>query len=88
MAQGDREVQVHLTPMEFSILEVLATNAGVPVTLDRIISRVWKGAPGTSDETVRVHVGALRKKIEPDPSNPRYIVTEPWVGYRFIDEPL
>lgn len=79
---------VHLTPTEFSILELLASNAGIPVTIDRIIARVWKAAPGTTNDTVRVHVGALRRKIEPDPSNPRYIVTEPWVGYRFIEEPL
>jgi len=86
VSQGDHVV--HLTPTEFAILELLATNAGMPITLERIIGRVWKGAPGTTDDTVRVHVGALRKKIEPDPSSPRYIVTEPWVGYRFIEEPL
>jgi two-component system KDP operon response regulator KdpE len=86
VTQGDRVV--HLTPTEFAILEFLATNAGMPITLERIIGRVWKGAPGTTDDTVRVHVGALRRKIEPDPASPRYIVTEPWVGYRFIEEPL
>ena len=86
VTQGDRVV--HLTPTEFAILEFHATIAGMPITLERIIGRVWKGAPGTTDDTVRVHVGALRKKIEPDPSSPQYIVTEPWVGYRFIEEPL
>lgn len=86
VTQGEKVV--HLTPTEFAILEFLATNAGMPINLERIIGRVWKGAPGTTDDTVRVHVGALRKKIEPDPSSPRYIVTEPWVGYRFIEEPL
>ena len=45
-------------------------------------------APSTTADTVRVHMSSLRKKIEPDPSDPRYIVTEPWVGYRFIAEPL
>jgi two-component system KDP operon response regulator KdpE len=49
---------------------------------------VWHGAPGTTADTVRVHMSSLRKKLEPDPSSPRYIVTEPWVGYRFIAEPL
>jgi two-component system KDP operon response regulator KdpE len=82
------ESVVHLTPTEFAILDLLASNAGVPVTHDQIIARVWKAAPGTSNDTVRVHVGTLRRKIEPDPSNPRYIVTEPWVGYRFLEEPL
>ena len=39
-------------------------------------------------DTVRVHVGSMRRKIEPDPSSPRYVVTEPWVGYRFVAEPV
>ncbi len=86
VVQGEREVK--LTPTELSILELLATNAGKPVTIARIIGRVWKGAPGTTPDTVRVHVGSMRRKIEPDPSSPRYVVTEPWVGYRFVAEPL
>ncbi len=86
VTQGEHDV--HLTPTEFSILELLARHAGRPVSFDEIIDAVWKGAPGTSNDAVRVHVGALRRKIEPDPSNPRYIVTEPWIGYRFIAEPL
>ena len=56
------------------------------MSIARIVARVWKGAPGTSSDTVRVHVGSLRRKIEPDPGNPRYIATEPWVGYRFLAE--
>lgn len=84
--QGDREVR--LTPTEYSLLELLAVNAGKPVFTDHIIARVWRDAPGTTADTVRVHMSALRKKIEPVPSSPRYIVTEPWVGYRFIAEPV
>jgi two-component system KDP operon response regulator KdpE len=79
---------VHLTPTEFALLELLATNAGKPMFTDTIIARVWPGAPGTTAETVRVHMSALRRKIEPDRSSPRYIITEPWVGYRFIGEPV
>ena len=86
VVQGEREVR--LTPTEMSLLELLALNAGKPVTLDQMIARVWKGAPGTTNDTVRVHVGTLRRKLEPDPSRPRYVVSEPWVGYRFIAEPL
>lgn len=86
VTQGTRDI--HLTPTEFSILELLARRAGRPVSFDEIIDNVWKGAPGTSNDAVRVHVGALRRKIEPDPSNPRYLVTEPWIGYRFIAEPV
>jgi len=86
VVQGGRDI--HLTPTEYGLLELLATNAGKPVFTDHIIARVWRDAPGTTVDTVRVHMSALRKKIEPDPSSPRYIVTEPWVGYRFIAEPV
>lgn len=86
VTQGNRDV--HLTPTEYALLELLATNAGKPVFTDYIIARVWRDAPGTTSDTVRVHMSTLRKKIEPAPSSPRYIVTEPWVGYRFIAEPL
>lgn len=86
VVQGDRDVR--LTPTEFALLELLATNAGKPMFIDQIIARVWRSAPGTTADTVRVHMSSLRKKIEPNPSEPRYIVTEPWVGYRFIAEPL
>jgi two-component system, OmpR family, KDP operon response regulator KdpE len=85
ITQGGREVR--LTPTEFEILELLASHAGKPLTLDRIIARVW-GADGATRDVVRVHMGSLRRKLEPDAANPRYIVTEPWIGYRFIAEPL
>jgi two-component system KDP operon response regulator KdpE len=79
--------EVRLTPTELAILELLASHAGRPVTLRQIIATVWKGAPATTTDTVRVHVGSLRRKLEPDPAEPRYIGTEPWVGYRFLMEP-
>jgi len=80
--------EIRLTPTELAILELLAAQAGRPVTLRQIIATVWRGAPATTNDTVRVHVGSLRRKLEPDPANPRYIGTEPWVGYRFLAEPL
>ncbi len=80
--------EVRLTPTELAILELLAANAGRPVSVRQIVARVWKGAPATTNDTVRVHVGSLRRKIERDPASPRYLATEPWVGYRFIAEPL
>ena len=83
--QGGREIR--LTRIEFALLELLATHAGSPVLMQQIIARVWDGAAGTSHDTVRVHMSSLRRKLEPDPANPRYIVTEPWIGYRFIAEP-
>jgi two-component system, OmpR family, KDP operon response regulator KdpE len=85
VVQDGREVR--LTPTELAILELLASHPGRPVTLRQIIATVWKGAPATTTDTVRVHVGSLRRKLEPDPANPRYIGTEPWVGYRFLAEP-
>jgi two-component system KDP operon response regulator KdpE len=86
VTQGERDIR--LTPTEYALLELLAANAGKPVFTDYIIAKVWRNAPGTTADTVRVHMSALRKKIEPDPSSPRYIITEPWVGYRFIAEPV
>jgi two-component system, OmpR family, KDP operon response regulator KdpE len=73
VVQGEREVR--LTPTELAILELLASHAGRPVTLRQIIATVWTGAPATTVDTVRVHVGSLRRKLEPDPANPRYIGT-------------
>lgn len=86
VVQGGREIR--LTPTEFALLELLATNAGKPMFIEQIIARIWRDAPSTTADTVRVHMSSLRKKIEPDPSDPRYIITEPWVGYRFIAEPV
>lgn len=85
VVQSGREIR--LTPTEYMLLELLATSAGKPIFTDAIIARVWRDAPGTTPDTVRVHMSALRKKIEPDPSSPHYIITEPWIGYRFIAEP-
>lgn len=86
VTQGAREIR--LTPTEFSLLALLASRAGKPVSMKQIVARVWSSAPGTSHDTVRVHVSSLRRKIEPDPASPRYIVTEPWFGYRFLAEPV
>jgi two-component system KDP operon response regulator KdpE len=85
VVQGGREIR--LTPTELSILELLVSSAGKPVTLQQIVRRVWKGAPGTTFDTVRVHIRSLRRKIEPDAATPRYVATEPWVGYRFSADP-
>ncbi|MGZ4808884.1 MAG: response regulator transcription factor [Thermoanaerobaculia bacterium] len=86
VVQGDRDIR--LTPTEFAILELLTRNAGRPVTFDDLIATVWRGAPGTTNDAVRFHVSSLRRKIEPNPAKPKYILTEPWIGYRFIVEPV
>lgn len=77
----DREV--HLTPKEFDLLIYLARHAGKVVTHRNLLAAVWGENSVQQPEYLRVFVGHLRKKIEPDESTPRYILTEPWVGYRF-----
>jgi len=75
---------VHLTPKEFELLRQLASNLGKPLTHRRLLQAIWGPDYGDETEYLRVTVNQLRKKIEPDPSKPKYIITEPWVGYRFV----
>ncbi len=74
---------VHLTPKEFDLLVFLFRNRGKVVTHRAILTAIWGGNSSEQTEYLRVFVGQIRKKIESDPSQPRYIRTEPWVGYRF-----
>jgi two-component system KDP operon response regulator KdpE len=76
---------VHLTPKEFELLAILMRNRGAPVTHAKLLRAVWGPEYGTELDYLRSFVRTLRKKIEDDPARPRYIVTEPWVGYRFCD---
>lgn len=78
--------EVHLTPKEFDLLAHLVRNAGKVLTHRALLGAVWGGNYTGQHEYLRVFIGQLRKKIEPDPSNPRFIVTEPWIGYRFTSE--
>jgi len=78
-----RRREVHLTPKEFDLLVYLARHAGKVVTHRALLSAIWGGQSTEQVEYLRVFVGQLRKKLEPEASSPRYIVTEPWVGYRF-----
>jgi hypothetical protein len=73
---------VHLTPIEWKLLVLLARNAGKVVTHRQILREVWGSASGHETHTVRVHMAALRRKIEADPARPRLLLTEPSVGYR------
>ena len=77
--------EVRLTPKEFDLLTYLAQHPGRVLTHRAILKAIWGLHAVDQPEHLRVLVGSLRKKIEPDPSNPRYILTEPWVGYRFAD---
>ena len=78
-----RGQDVHLTPKEFELLRHLVANAGKPMTHRRLLQAVWGPDYGDEPEYLRVMVNQLRKKIESDPSRPKLILTEPWVGYRF-----
>lgn len=75
---------IHLTPKEFDLLVYMLRHAGKVLTHRTLLTAVWGGNYVEQHEYLRVFIGQLRKKIEPDPSSPRYILTEPWIGYRFI----
>lgn len=75
--------EVHLTPKEFDLLVYLARHYGKVVTHHALLTAVWGPNSAQQPEYLRVFVGHLRKKLESDETAPRYIVTEPWVGYRF-----
>ena len=75
--------EVHLTPKEYDLMVHLLRHQGKVLTHRALLAAVWGGDATEQTEYLRVFIGQLRKKIEPDPSNPRYILTEPWVGYRF-----
>ena len=74
---------VHLAPKEFEVLRHLIVNQGKPVSHRKLLQTIWGPEYGEETENLRVVINQLRKKIEKDPSQPRYILTEPWVGYRF-----
>ena len=74
--------ETRLTPKEFELLQFFIANPNVPIPHVRLLQAVWGPDYGDQVEYLRVFVNQLRKKIEPDPSHPRYLVTEPWVGYR------
>ena len=78
-------VEVKLTPKEFDVLKYLVGNAGKVITHRKLLQAVWGWQSSDQTEYLRVVVNQLRRKIEPDPHRPRYILTEPWVGYRFND---
>jgi two-component system KDP operon response regulator KdpE len=78
-----RGEEVHLTPKEFEVLKHLIANQGKPLSHRRILQSVWGPDYGEETENLRVVINQLRKKIESDPAHPKFIRTEPWVGYRF-----
>ncbi len=79
------EDQIHLSRIEFDLLAFLMKNADVAMTHQRLLRTVWGPDYGGELEYLRTYVRTLRKKIEDDPAKPKYILTEPWVGYRFLN---
>jgi len=76
--------QVHLTPHEFELLRVLATNEGKLLTHRALLQEVWGPGYGNESNLLHVNVSQLRRKIEPDRARPRYLLTEPGAGYRLV----
>ncbi len=79
--RGDEEIR--LTPKEFELLAFLARHPGKVLTHRTILKAVWGPHAVSEPQYLRVLMASLRKKIEPDPGHPKYVMTEPWVGYRF-----
>jgi two-component system, OmpR family, KDP operon response regulator KdpE len=79
---------VQLTPHEFALLRVLAQNEGKLLTHPALLREVWGPAYGDESHYLHVYVSQLRRKIEPDPARPRYLLTEPGVGYRLVNPVL
>jgi two-component system KDP operon response regulator KdpE len=78
-----RGADVRLTPKEFDLMLYLVENSGTAIPHGRLLQAVWGPDYGGEVEYLRTFVNRLRKKIEADPANPRHLLTEPWVGYRF-----
>jgi two-component system KDP operon response regulator KdpE len=77
--------EVHLTPTEYALLTALASQPGTVLTEQALLQRVWGPEYGSENHYLHVYMGRLRKKLEADPAQPRYIRTEPGVGYRLIE---
>jgi two-component system KDP operon response regulator KdpE len=76
--------EVHLTPTEFALLAQLVSNPGKVMTHRMLLQRVWGSQYGEEAEYLRVFIGRLRRKLEDDPAHPKYLLTEPGVGYKFV----
>ncbi|MCU1266794.1 MAG: DNA-binding response regulator [Acidobacteria bacterium] len=77
-------MEVHLTPKEYDLMVYLVSHPGKVLTHRTLLAAVWGGESVEQTEYLRVFIGQLRKKIEPNPATPQYIVTDPWIGYRFL----
>lgn len=77
--------EIHLTPIEYKLLNLLVTNRGKVLTHNQIQSQIWGYGEGGDPNSLRVFMATLRRKIEKDTANPRFIITEVGVGYRFTE---
>ncbi|CAM5483019.1 DNA-binding response regulator [Streptomyces spiroverticillatus] len=81
VSRGGRDIR--LTPTEWQLLEILICNPGRLISQRRLLQDVWGPAHARNSNYLRVYMAQLRRKLEPDPSHPRYLITEPGMGYRF-----
>jgi two-component system KDP operon response regulator KdpE len=77
--------EIHLSPLEFDLLAYLMRQPGVPIEHSKLLQAIWGPEYGSELEYLRSYVRLLRRKIEANPARPEYILTEPWIGYRFCD---
>jgi two-component system KDP operon response regulator KdpE len=80
------EAEVHLTPIEYKLLTTLVRHAGKMLTHRQLLREVWGPAHADQTHYLRVYIVHLRRKLEADPARPRYLLTEPGVGYRLAEE--
>jgi two-component system KDP operon response regulator KdpE len=85
-AQSGDGTAIRLTPTEWHVLEILVRNEGKLVSQRQLLQEVWGPTYETETNYLRVYLAQLRRKLEPDPAHPRYLITEPGVGYRFVAE--
>jgi two-component system, OmpR family, alkaline phosphatase synthesis response regulator PhoP len=84
--RDDQEIE--LTALEFKLLKILATYAGMVLSREQLLERVWGYDFYGDERVVDVHIGHLRQKLEADPAHPAYLITVRGVGYKFEDQPL
>lgn len=83
---GDSAALVRLTPTEWQILDILVRNPGKLIAHDMVLAEIWGDNHAAGNGYLRLYLSQLRKKLEPEPSKPRYLITEPGMGYRFEPE--
>jgi two-component system KDP operon response regulator KdpE len=86
--EGDPDGDIRLTPTEWHLLEVLLRNPGKLLSQQQLLTEVWGPGYASATGNLRLYMAQLRRKLEPDPARPRWLITEPGMGYRFQPEPV